>query len=151
MSRFPYPTAQQFQAMSPDEFEMFWATFVAMGTERTKPFAGRFYIGQHDIRDACCLKRAGWVPEFHTPLSQLMSWYWRRPARTTYRPGMLFKSTSQALSALRREQMEKTAAVSEHVVEYQVLGIKLRATIQAIGQLHANEMADRMNGKLIQP
>lgn len=52
------------------------------------------------------LMRAGWrfeIPGDYADLSP-MSWYWRRPPRRKNSKGMLYRSTDQALNALRREQ-----------------------------------------------
>jgi hypothetical protein len=73
----------------------------------------RFYFDQfsevlkeeHDnseLDKALELWGAGWKSE--TPLksqTQIMSWFWRRPGP---RGGRLFRSTDQALNALRRER-----------------------------------------------
>lgn len=55
------PSAQEFQAMTPDEFDGFWKTFVAMGIDKTAPFVGRWYLFGNEIRDVMTLKRAGWT------------------------------------------------------------------------------------------
>lgn len=67
---------------------------------------------QEEMEKALELTSAGWeaqkperVPAGDTIWHQVrvMSWYWRRPARTKTRPGRLFLSTNQAWRAMRRE------------------------------------------------
>lgn len=47
----------------------------------------------------------GWVSETpHRTQTQIMNWYWRRPARPGRKKGRLFLSTDQALNAMRKEK-----------------------------------------------
>jgi hypothetical protein len=58
-----------------------------------------------DLEAAAELKAAGWTPEPVTPHSLIMSWYWRRPGKRPCKQGRLFRSTQQAVNALRREKL----------------------------------------------
>jgi hypothetical protein len=57
-----------------------------------------------DFAQATDLWLAGWTSEAQSSNSQVMSWYWRRPARRKNIPGRRYLSTNQAWMAMRREQ-----------------------------------------------
>ena len=65
-----------------------------------------------EMEKALELSAAGWTPEIekhHTPHPltgnvDVMSWYWRRPARRKGQKGRRYLSTNQAWNALNREQ-----------------------------------------------
>lgn len=59
-----------------------------------------------DLETSAELQAAGWTPEPVTPSSMMMSWYWRRPGP---HGGTLFRSPTQALSALRKAKAAKRA------------------------------------------
>lgn len=151
MSQFPYPSAREFAEMTGDEFEAFWQAFEKLEMEKTEPFLGRWFVGRNDLRDLVTLKRAGWKPEFVEKYSQPMAWYWRRPLRpgTRDRTGMLFKSTSQALTELRRMEARQSSAVQSFVVEVTIDGQPHRGTLPAKGYLNAQRMADSIGAKIV--
>lgn len=47
---------------------------------------------------------SGWTSHAVGKNDEIMSWYWRRPAKPPRKKGRLFLSTDQALRALRKEQ-----------------------------------------------
>lgn len=65
--------------------------------------AQREEMNDRDMDQAIELWLAGWKSETpHKTQTDVMSWYWRRPARTKTRPGRLFLSTNQAFSAMKK-------------------------------------------------
>jgi len=64
-----------------------------------------------DMEQALELSAAGWQAEIqphHTPHPftgnvQVMSWYWRRPARRKNQKGRLYLSTNQAWNAMKKQ------------------------------------------------
>lgn len=54
-------------------------------------------------KDAYELLAAGWMFEPVTEDSEPWQWYWRAPPKRKGSKGRLYKSTSQAINALRRE------------------------------------------------
>lgn len=138
--------------MTPAEFEMFWRTFQSMGVAKQAPFAGRWYLGRHEIRDMITLKKSGYKPE-PEHMSQPMSWYWRRPIRPGTRDtkGQRFQSTSQAISDLRRQEAErmKDQPVREWRVWVNAGGERHLGMLPARGFLEAQRMADGFGGEVI--
>ncbi len=59
---------------------------------------------ERDLGDAIELWLAGWTHEPVTLESRIMSWYWRAPAKGKRPKGRLYRSTQQAVNALRRSQ-----------------------------------------------
>lgn len=73
--------------------------------------AGHKESNDAEMEKALELSAAGWSPEIekhHTPHPftgnvDVMSWYWRRPARRKGQNGRRYLSTNQAWNALRRD------------------------------------------------
>lgn len=61
-------------------------------------------LNDKDLGQAIELWMAGWTHEPVTPTSQIMSWYWRAPAKGKRAKGRRYLSTQQALNALHRTQ-----------------------------------------------
>jgi hypothetical protein len=49
------------------------------------------------------LMLAGWKPEYDRPDTRCMAWCWRRPPKTAWTRGRLFRSTDQAWNAMMKE------------------------------------------------
>jgi hypothetical protein len=64
--------------------------------------AGRQRREQDDFSQATDLWLAGWTSEKPYPNSQVMSWYWRAPAKGKRPLGRKYLSTNQAWRALQR-------------------------------------------------
>ncbi|MFK5923259.1 MAG: hypothetical protein QM496_13865 [Verrucomicrobiota bacterium] len=65
---------------------------------------------EKEMEKALELSSAGWTQEQHvchpfTKSVDVMSWYWRRPARRKGMKGRLFLSTNQAYNAMNRESL----------------------------------------------
>lgn len=151
MSKFAYPTAAEFRAMSPDDFAMFWDTFDKLGIEKTAPFAGRWFVGKHDIADMITLKRAGWQPEPQTALSEPMSWFWRRPCRkdSRDRKGKRFESTNSAMCELRRMEAGEHHPVKNWKVMVNTGGEMHPGIVPARGPLEAERLARNLCGHVV--
>ena len=59
---------------------------------------------ERDMEQAIELWLAGWKSEKPSENSDIMSWYWRRPARRKGSKGMMFLSTQQAFNAMKKEK-----------------------------------------------
>jgi hypothetical protein len=84
--------------------------------------AGREEMNARDMEQAMVLWLDGWkseIPEGHKDLD-VMSWYWRRPARREGKPGRRFLSTNQAYKALKKEKRD--AFVKEAIVKTEAAG-----------------------------
>lgn len=70
----------------------------------------RLESNERDLEDAIDLWAAGWTSE--TPnktQADVMSWYWRAPAKGKRKFGRRYLSTAQAISAMRRAAPAKEA------------------------------------------
>lgn len=149
MSKFTYPSAAEFAAMSVAEFEKYWTMFEAL----MKPFP--FHVGKHDIRDVIRLKRLGWVPDFNGKETAPWAWNWRRPKRpgTRDRKGKLVGSTGQAISLLRTTEAEQTK--NDPVRPWNIMvnagGEMHPGIVPARNYLEAQRMADMLCGYVTDP
>ena len=137
--------------MSADDFAAYWDAFEKFGMVKTAPFAGRWFVGKHEIRDIITLKRAGWVPEPQTPMSEPMQWFWRRPLRpgSRDRKGKQFQSTNSAICELRRLEAGQHLPVQNWNVMVNTGGEMHPGIVPARGPLEAQRLADNLCGHVV--
>ena len=138
---FPYPTAAEFNAMTVEQFEMFWKTWAAMFPEGDHENA--VYLYRNDVRNAVTLKRAGWTCEFDAAAHNLMAWSWRRPRIGKRAQGKLFASPDQALGELIRVSVNNQR-VRRFVVRQELKGQFFLSEIHARSFLEAQRITDGM-------
>ena len=84
--------------------------------------AGREASNARDMEQATVLWLDGWISELPDSRYEydVMSWFWRRPARRKGKPGRKFLSTQQAYNAYKREKRD--AFIKEALARAEVAG-----------------------------